>query len=177
MQSFTEKAPSRRSRRLARKVRNVATPCIIHRIDAVRAHDEAGSVDLGGGLCDLDLGRLQVAEFGTIVGRGPMPREFDVVIQTGLRITQADTRQHVRKQREYRQRIQRVWVDHASRRRSAGQFADRDGHFLRNKAILDPYVVRSGAAQSRRIPGVVDPVLAPVEQEYAVFDAVSLIVR
>ena len=106
-----------------------------------------------------------------------MPREFDVIIQTGLRITQADPRQHVRKESEYRQRIQRVWIDHASRRRAAGQFADGDGHLLRNKGILDPYIVRSSTAQSRRIPGVVDPVLAPVKQEYPIFDAISLIVR
>ena len=77
--------------RLVRNIGNPTLPGICHGVDAVCAHDQSGRIDLGGRLRDLDLRRLQIAELGAIIRRGPMARESDIIIQTGLRVAQADT--------------------------------------------------------------------------------------
>ena len=94
---------------------NMAAPRIGHGIDAVRAHDKPRGIDLGGSFGDLDLRALHVAELGAVVGRGAMPRDVDIIVQTGLRIAQAYAGKHIRKQREHRQRIKRIWIDGAAR--------------------------------------------------------------
>ena len=69
----------------------MAAPGVGHRVNAVRAHDEAGRIDLGGGLRDLDLRALEVADHGAIVGRRTMPRDIDIIVQAALRVAPGNT--------------------------------------------------------------------------------------
>src|SRR5258708_3315863 len=71
-------------------VGNVTAPGLGHRLDACRAHDQASRIDFGGGLRNLDLRALEIAEFGTVVSRGAMSRDLDIVVQTGLCVSQGD---------------------------------------------------------------------------------------
>jgi len=47
-------------------------------------------------------------------------------------------------------------LDRTAGCRAAGEIAHRNGHRLGDKGVIDFDVVRSGAAQSRRVPGVDD---------------------
>ena len=110
VQRLTEKAPSRRSLVLTGDIRNVAAPGVGHRLDACRAHDEAGRIDLGGSLRNLDLRALEVADLGAVVGRRAMPGDPGIIVQTGLGISQRHAGKHIGKQRKHRQRIKRVRI-------------------------------------------------------------------
>ena len=81
---------------LGRDVRDVAAPRIGHRLDAGRAHDQARRIDLRGRFGNLDLRALKIAELGAIIGRGAMPRDIDIVVQTGLGVAQRNAGQHDR---------------------------------------------------------------------------------
>src|SRR5690606_40233475 len=49
---------------------------------------------------DLDLCALQVSDLGTVICRGAVSRDLDIVVKARLRISQADSGQGVRKRRE-----------------------------------------------------------------------------
>ena len=165
VQRLTEKAPSRRNLVLAAISGMWPRLRVGHRLDAGRAHDQAGGIDLGGSLGDLDLRALQVAELGAIVGRGAMPRDIDIIVETGLRIAERNAGQHIGKQREHRQRIKRIRIDGAAGRRAAGEIAHRKRHRLGDEGVVDFDVVRSRSPQSGRVPGVDDLVVAPCGAE------------
>ena len=105
-----------------------------------------------------------------------MPRDIDIIVETGLRIAQRDAGKHIGKQREHRQRIKRVRIDGAAR--ASGRRRDRSPRpsSAPRQSILDLDVVRSGSAQSGRVPGVDDLVVALVEQKDPIFDPVGFIV-
>ena len=105
-----------------------------------------------------------------------MPREIDIIVEAGLRVPQGNTGQHIGKQREHRQRIKCIRIDGAPRRRAAVEIAYCERHRFGNKGIVDFDVVRSGSAQSGRVPGVVDFVVALGKQKDPVFDPVGFIV-
>src|SRR3954470_1885187 len=98
-------------------------PRILHGIQTGRAHDQACSVDLRRGLGDLDLGALKVAQPGVVVGGNAMTDDLRIIVETRLRVPQRDAGEDVGKQREYRERIQRVRIELASRRRTAVKIA------------------------------------------------------
>src|ERR1700719_2196302 len=77
---------------LGRDIRTMSAPRIHQRLDTGRTHDQPRRVDLGGSLRDLDLRRLEVAQFGAVIGGGAMPREIDIVVETGLRISKGYAR-------------------------------------------------------------------------------------
>ena len=105
-----------------------------------------------------------------------MPRYFDIIVETGLRIPQGCAGKHIRKQGEHRQRIKGIWIGGAARGRATGEVAHRDRHRLGNKGILDFDVIRSRSPQACRIPRVFDFVVAFVKQKDAVFDTVGFVV-
>ena len=77
-----------------------------------------------------------------------------------LRIAETYARQHVGKQREHRQRVERIRIDGAAGRRTAGELADRDRHVVGDEGLAHLDVVRTGTAKAGRVPGVVDAVVA-----------------
>ena len=154
----------------------MAAPCVGHRLDACRTHDQARRIDLRGSFGNLDLGALQVGKPGAIVGRCAVPRDIYIIIQTGLRIPQSCAGKHIWKQGEHRQRIKGIWIDGAARGWATSEIAYRDCHRLGNKGILDFDVIRSRSPQAGRIPRVLDFVVAFVEQKDSVFDPVRFVV-
>jgi hypothetical protein len=68
----------------------VAAPRFRHRLDAGRTHDHTRRVDLGGGFRNLDLRALEIADLGAVVRRGAMPGDLDIIIETGLRVSERD---------------------------------------------------------------------------------------
>ena len=105
-----------------------------------------------------------------------MARDVDIIVQTGLRIAERSAGQYVGKQREHRQRIERIWIGRASGGRTAREIAHRDRHRCGHEDLGNFDIVRPRAAQSARIPGVGNLVVVLVEQEYPVLDPVGLIV-
>ena len=105
-----------------------------------------------------------------------MSRDVDIIVQTGLRIAEGDAGQHIGKQREHRQRIERIWIGGASGRRTAREIAHRNRHRFGHEGVADFDIVRSRPPQSARIPGVGDLVVVLVQQEDPVLDPVGLIV-
>src|SRR5882757_2775595 len=149
--------------RLLRNVRNIATPGFRKYLNAVGAHDQARGIYLCRCLGDLDLCALQVADLGPIVCGGAMSCDLDVVVKARLGIAQPHPRQRVWKQREHRECVERIWIDDAAWRWIARQVLNGNRHVLGYKCIRYLDIVRSGPAQSYRIPRIVDAVISPVQ--------------
>ncbi|GCC49225.1 hypothetical protein chiPu_0033684, partial [Chiloscyllium punctatum] len=104
-------------------------------------------------------------DLGTVICRGAVSRDLDIVVKARLRISQADSGQGVRKRREDPKHVEPVRIGDAAKRCTTRKIADGNRHMLRNECIDHSHIVRSRSTQTSRIPGIVNGVVPSVQQE------------
>ena len=101
-------------------------------------------------------------------------RLFGELRHRALRDAERRRRHDVGEHVEHRQAIERAGVHAGPRRRAAFHEIDRQRAVLGHEDVLHFDVVAAGAAQSRRVPGVDDAVVARGQQEHAVIGKLAV---
>ncbi len=141
-----------------------------HGMLADTAHQYLGGIDARARLGDLELDGL--ARPDRQAGRGGVApaRRADRGLVGAFRAAQHDAGQHVGTERQQRQTEQRLRVDAGAEVRLAVHRPRRDGAVVGHEQIPDRDVLRTGAGQPDRVPGVDDLVLRAVDDGEALVD-------